>query len=154
MKKLRMSLAALTLLCGSSGIAQSTDFDARRHFFFYMPNSERSVVLADLSSCAEQAKEAISFDTKINTGSSGIIQGVIQGIMRGKDSRDMHSAIMRRCMAFYGYERYAMSEVEWKALVGEGDMVVTKEGQINTDALNKFADKASGSAPTSQRLGQ
>ncbi len=140
-------VAGLLLLPG----AASAEDDPSKFYMFYIAGQPRAVVEADWQFCSDQASVVLSFSDKIGRP-GGLITGIVTDMMSSKDRFRMRSAAMRRCMGMLGYDRYAMSEADWRALVGEGDLVMRKDGIIDHARIAKFAEVAAGPMPSSGKL--
>ncbi len=136
--KLLPILAGALLVTPAPTLANDEDFDPRRHFYFHIGSSKSlDQVKEDYRVCSMQARPVLSFNDKINNNT-----GLLGGFMASKDRRNMRAAIMRRCMAFKGYKRFAMSEASWREIVGEGDMAILNDGAINEAAHETLAAMA------------
>ena len=138
-------------LCSIPAPAQSKDdddFNPRRHFYFHIGDAKPvEAVKDDYRFCAGQARPVLSFNDKINNNT-----GLLGGFMASKDRRDMRAAIMRRCMAFKGYTRHALSEAKWREIVGEGDMAILPDGEINEAAITTLAQMAVVEEPEGEEM--
>ena len=143
--------AALALLPATAARAED---DPSKFYMFYISGQPKAVVWADWRYCADQASAVLSFNDKIGGGGGGILGALMKDAMASKDRFRMRSAAMRRCMGLLGYDRYAMSEADWRALVGDGDLVIRKDGAVDDARIVKFVEVATGPAPSSGKLPQ
>jgi hypothetical protein len=123
--------------------ATKKEDDPSKFFWFYKPETNVAVAKTDIQYCFIQTS-TIRAAQKPSSGAGGLIgalvEGIIKGIAENVESRRMRDSGMRKCMGLYAYERYAVPEVEWNAMMRA------------TDAIDRLAAFSSGPRPTYGRL--
>jgi hypothetical protein len=95
------------------------DDDSGKYDIFILPGGNRPQVLADFDECRElagvvQPPPAGYVYAPSLAGAAAV--GFMQGLMRGAQIRHMSAAALRKCLAVKGYQRFASSKDEAKAL--------------------------------------
>ncbi len=123
--------------------ASKKEDDPSKFFWFYKADTDVAVAKTDIQYCFIQTS-TIRAAQKPSSGAGGLIgalvEGIIKGIAASVESRRMRDSGMRKCMGLYAYERYAVPEVEWNAMMRA------------TDAIDWLAAFSSGPRPTYGRL--
>jgi len=109
----------------SSGVEKKED-DPSKFFWFYKAGLDAPTAKIDIQYCFIQTS-TIRAAQKPSAGAYGLIgalvSGIINGITEATESRRMRDAGMRKCMGLYEYERYAVPEAEWNAMMRAPDAV-------------------------------
>lgn len=101
------------------------DDDSSKFFWFHKAGVSPATARTDIEYCALQVS-AVNGRVQQNAGASfgligALVGGIINGVTQSVEARRMRDVGMRRCMALYGYDRYALPEAEWNTLRrGEG----------------------------------
>ena len=138
---------ALALVAGGSGPAFAKGGTSNSpYYFFSQPAIPREQALADLAQCGELAGMAQPPGSDTQAYTPGLIAagvtGFLQGMERGQQRRNVVGAAFRKCMAIKGYQRYAMSKDEAKAMFAGS----WQDGQ------NRLADAAVAPVGDHQRI--
>jgi len=108
--------------------AQAEDVDdSSKFFWFHRANADPATARTDIEYCSLQVS-AISGRVQPNAGASfgligALVGGIINGMTAAVEARRMRDVGMRKCMGAYGYDRYAMAEVDWNALMRAPDVL-------------------------------
>jgi hypothetical protein len=123
--------------------ANKKEDDPSKFFWFYKADTDLAVAKTDIQYCFIQTS-TIRAAQKPSSGAGGLIgalvEGIIKGIAENVESRRMRDSGMRKCMGLYAYERYAVPEVEWNAMMRA------------TDAIDRLSAFSSGPRPAYGRL--
>ena len=123
--------------------ASKKEDDPSKFFWFYKSEIDVAVAKTDIQYCFIQTS-TIRAAQKPSSGAGGLIgalvSGIINGITENVESRRMRDSGMRKCMGLYAYERYAVPEVEWNAMMRA------------TDAIDRLSAFSSGPRPAYGRL--
>jgi hypothetical protein len=123
--------------------ASKKEDDPSKFFWFYKADTSVATAKTDIQYCFIQTS-TIRAAQKPSSGAGGLIgalvEGIIKGIAEGVESRRMRDSGMRKCMGLYAYERYAVPEVEWNAMMRA------------TDAIDRLSAFSSGPRPAYGRL--
>ncbi len=125
--------------------------DPAKFFLFHMAGITPDIARADLTYCIDQTKDILSQRDRMGSG-GGLLGSLINGHMANIDSRRMRNASMRKCMNLHGYNRYKVPQLEWKAMVNDGDIVLSKQGGVDPDVIDRMAAFAAGTLPAGERL--
>jgi hypothetical protein len=152
MKRILLIAAALCvamLQIGSAAAIEPTasaskkEDDPSKFFWFYKADTSAATAKTDIQYCFIQTS-TIRAAQKPSSGAGGLIgalvSGIINGITENVESRRMRDSGMRKCMGLYAYERYAVPEVEWNAMMRA------------TDAIDRLSAFSSGPRPAYGRL--
>jgi hypothetical protein len=136
---------ALGAVVGDPAMANGGTSDAP-YYFFNQSGIAREQAVADLAECSELAGAAQPLGSDTYAYTAGVIAagvtGFLQGMERGQQRRNMVGAAFRKCMAIKGYQRYAMSKDEAKAMfAGSWE-----------DGRKRLADAAVASVGDHQRI--
>jgi hypothetical protein len=127
----------------SAPSASENQDDPSKFFWFHKAEADLAAVKTDIQYCFIQTS-TIRAAQKPSTGQGGLIGALVEGIIRGisenVESRRMRDSGMRKCMGLYTYERYAVPEIDWNAMMRA------------PDAIDRLAAFSSGPTPTSAKL--
>lgn len=123
--------------------ASKKEDDPSKFFWFYKAETDVKLAKTDIQYCFIQTS-TIRAAQKPSSGAGGLIgalvEGIIKGIAENVESRRMRDSGMRKCMGLYAYERYAVPEVDWNAMMRA------------TDSIDRLAAFSSGPRPAYGRL--
>lgn len=140
-----------------SGVAQTATSsagavvsDPAKFFLFSAGDQSADQFRGDLIYCIDQAKPVLS--DRDREPSMGLLGALINGRMANIDRFRMRNAVMRKCMGMLGYSRYAVSEIEWKRIVKDGDIVVNDKGEVDPAVVENMVAFATGPKPDGKVL--
>ena len=153
----RMGLLVALLVCWpvtAFGQAAPSPEELNRYYLFHLQGVSFENAKADYLYCSEQIRDILTYDDIVfrDYHTNRITQPGLAGVLlveliSGGERRRVHNAAMRRCMALFGYHRYRVSEAEWHALVGGGDIVRAAGEAADSGAVDRLARFASGPVP-------
>ena len=148
-----LAAALLFALCAPSWAAEppTEGDDPGKFFVFHLPDVPVLTARADLNHCVDMAKDILSMQDRTGN-SNGLLGALIGGRMASIDRLRMRNAVLRKCMGLQGYDRYAMPQAAWKAMVNDGDMVLDNQDAVSTTVIARLSKIAAGPQPTGERL--
>jgi hypothetical protein len=132
-------------------VEQDIPGDPAKFFLFHKEGVTTDQVRGDLVHCISQARPILSMRDRMPSN-GGLLGALINGRMAEIDRFRMRNAAMRKCMGMIGYDRYLVPEDIWNPMVAEGDIVVTNDGLVDIDVIERMVAFASGPKPAGEKL--